>query len=468
MGYQKSLFIGVALTLTLVLASGCSTAQSLPTTLTPTSTDTPASTSIAVPTATPTLLPTSTRISPSITPMATTRSSPAKTPMATTLTTTLETGWVLYEKPAEGFALALPPTWKQIDMDPNSINTDLDLIEESNPEVGKFLRQAARVFVTSGFKFWGVDLDPVVAKVGSLTQISVDKKHSEIKISLGAYVSALIAFWEDQPDVIKPVTHQRVKLAGSDAEELRIKMAVTTTNTTTTTVMTQYILIKDQDFYSIGMGTRAEQAEKYAPIFAKIAQSFHIVDQTLLQSKLNEADTHYSRGEFDDAITDYTTVIQLKPDYADTAYYKRGNAYAAKGDYDRAIADYTKAIDLNPDYVEAYGNRGNAYAGKGYLDAAIANYDKAIDLNPNLAESYVNRGLSYAHKGEYDHAIADYDKAIQLKPDYVLAYGDRGIAYQQQGQQDKAAADFRKVLELSNDPQMRAFAEKQLQALLAK
>lgn len=458
MGYKNSLFTGVALTLTLVLASGCSTAQSLPTTLTPTSTNTPASTSIPVPTATPILLPTPTRISP------------AKTPMATTLTTTLETGWVLYEKPAEGFALALPPTWKQIDMDPNTINTDLDLIEESNPQIGKLLKEEAPAFVVSGTKFWGIDLDPATARVGSLTNIGVVKKHSEIKISLGAYVSALIAFWEDQPDVIKPVTHQRVKLAGSDAEELRIKMAVTTTNTTTATVTTQYqyILIKDQDFYSIGMTTHADQAEKYAPIFAKIAQSFHIVDQTLLQSKFNEANTHYSRGEFDDAITDYTTVVQLKSDYADTSYYKRGNAYAAKGDYDRAIADYNKAIDLNPDYVEAYGNRGNAYAGKGYLDAAIANYDKAIDLNPNLAESYVNRGLSYAHKGEYDHAIADYDKAIQLKPDYVLAYGNRGIAYQQQGQRDKAAADFRKVLELSNDPQMRAFAEQQLQALLAK
>jgi preprotein translocase subunit SecD len=189
----------------------------------------------------------------------------------------LETGWVLYEKPAEGFALALPPTWKQIDMEPNTINTDLDLLEESNPEIGKLLKEEAPVMVASGTKFWSVDLDPAAAKVGSLTRIGVVKLHSEIKISLDALVSGYITLLDDQPGVIKPITHQRVELAGGDAEELRIKTAVTTTNTTTTTVMTQYILIKDQDFYSIEMGTRAEQAEKYAPIFAKIAQSFHFV-----------------------------------------------------------------------------------------------------------------------------------------------------------------------------------------------
>jgi tetratricopeptide (TPR) repeat protein len=81
---------------------------------------------------------------------------------------------------------------------------------------------------------------------------------------------------------------------------------------------------------------------------------------------------------------------------------------------------------------------------------------------------YVNRGYVLMNKGDFDRAIADFTKAIDLKPDLVLAYSNRGIAYQQQGQRDKAAADFRKVLELSNDPQARAFAEKQLQALPAK
>ena len=50
------------------------------------------------------------------------------------------------------------------------------------------------------------------------------------------------------------------------------------------------------------------------------------------------------------------------------AYYNRGNAYASKGDFDQAIDDYTKAIELKPDLVDAYHNRGIAYDKQGDYD----------------------------------------------------------------------------------------------------
>jgi tetratricopeptide (TPR) repeat protein len=36
-------------------------------------------------------------------------------------------------------------------------------------------------------------------------------------------------------------------------------------------------------------------------------------------------------------------------------------AYGDKGDFDRAIADFTTAIDLNPELALAYYNRGEAW-----------------------------------------------------------------------------------------------------------
>lgn len=43
----------------------------------------------------------------------------------------------------------------------------------------------------------------------------------------------------------------------------------------------------------------------------------------------------------------------------------RGLKYFTKGDYDEAIEEYTKAIGIKPDYVKAYALRGEAYRAKG-------------------------------------------------------------------------------------------------------
>lgn len=68
-------------------------------------------------------------------------------------------------------------------------------------------------------------------------------------------------------------------------------------------------------------------------------------NELLSQVYLLSGEVHRSRGEYDLAIEDYDTVIEMNPDNVD-AYYNRGAAYYHKGDYDRAIKDYTKAITL--------------------------------------------------------------------------------------------------------------------------
>ena len=68
---------------------------------------------------------------------------------------------------------------------------------------------------------------------------------------------------------------------------------------------------------------------------------------------------HRSRGEYDWAIEDYDTVIEMNPDNAE-AYIYRGMAYHHKGEYDRAIEDFTKAIELKPNCAGAYYDRGVA------------------------------------------------------------------------------------------------------------
>jgi len=50
-------------------------------------------------------------------------------------------------------------------------------------------------------------------------------------------------------------------------------------------------------------------------------------------------------GQFEEAISDFTEAVKLKPKHFDF-YYSRGLAYNKLGQYDEAISDFTEAIKL--------------------------------------------------------------------------------------------------------------------------
>ena len=155
------------------------------------------------------------------------------------------------------------------------------------------------------------------------------------------------------------------------------------------------------------------------------------------------------RGQYSEAIEDFTKAIELEPD-AD-AYYIRGRAYGRQREYDRAIEDFTKAIELNPKFADAYYARGNAYGRQREYDRAIEESTKAIELNPEFANAYYIRGNAYGRQGEHDRAIEDFTKATELNPEFADAYYIRGYAYGRQGEHDRAIEDFTKVIELKPD-----------------
>jgi tetratricopeptide (TPR) repeat protein len=101
------------------------------------------------------------------------------------------------------------------------------------------------------------------------------------------------------------------------------------------------------------------------------------------------ADGFISKGDFDNAITDYDKAIELKPAESITYLY-RGIAFFNKKNYDLSLADFSKTIELNPKDVLAYMNRGNSYERLGDLPKAVDDYKKVIDLDPNNAPAKSN------------------------------------------------------------------------------
>jgi len=123
------------------------------------------------------------------------------------------------------------------------------------------------------------------------------------------------------------------------------------------------------------------------------------------------------------------TILPTQSSVRAKSYLKRGKDFSDAHQYDRAVADYTTAIELKPDYAEAYNDRGFAYYLKGDFERAIADYTQAIELRPNYPRAYNSRGVVYMSGGYgASKSVPDFDRAIELKPDFRYAYINRANA----------------------------------------
>lgn len=115
---------------------------------------------------------------------------------------------------------------------------------------------------------------------------------------------------------------------------------------------------------------------------------------------------------------------------------------------------------------------GNDRLARGELDDAREYFASALASLPEdgsapLPENEILflRGFHALLGDEYKQAIAYYNDAIALDPEDALTYANRGFAYAEQGEYGRAIEDYERLLELSDDPDLRAAAERMLEDL---
>jgi tetratricopeptide (TPR) repeat protein len=87
---------------------------------------------------------------------------------------------------------------------------------------------------------------------------------------------------------------------------------------------------------------------------------------------------------------------------------------AASFNWEQIIRDYSTVIQINPDFVFAWYNRGNIRCAQKDFRAAISDYNEAIERNQEFAEAWFNRGLSRLYTGDTERGIADLSRAGEL------------------------------------------------------
>jgi tetratricopeptide (TPR) repeat protein len=171
-------------------------------------------------------------------------------------------------------------------------------------------------------------------------------------------------------------------------------------------------------------------------------------DSNLINAHYNRALAYLKKGGYENAISDFTRVIQMNPNDG-RAYYNRGNALALTNLHERAINDYSRAIELDPEKAYLYYSRGLTYQEKKeYYDKAIDDFKQVIKINPEDKKAYCFLGITHYKKQDYREAQKYFGEAIFIDPNYAEAIAGRGQAYLRSGKTQKALSDFKKACDM--------------------
>ncbi|HYY54256.1 MAG TPA: hypothetical protein VFA01_02650 [Candidatus Dormibacteraeota bacterium] len=197
---------------------------------------------------------------------------PTPSPLAT-IRLKLDANWTAVDRSADGFAIGLPPRWRDIDLDPQTLDASLRSIDD--PQYQALLREQTSSLLTSGVKVFAFDFTPSnVSSTGFTTNLNVILEALPYTVSLDVYEQLALAQLSQLDAVSKPVAHQRVTLPAGTFTKLTYRITLTTASGQSTSSITQYAIVSGLSAYVLTFTTTPAQATTYASTFTKIASTF--------------------------------------------------------------------------------------------------------------------------------------------------------------------------------------------------
>jgi len=151
----------------------------------------------------------------------------------------------------------------------------------------------------------------------------------------------------------------------------------------------------------------------------------------LLYAYMYRAYAKNELGQFQNAITDFTTALTKYPNNADLLN-GRAWSHCFAGNYNAAISDANKAISISKQ-AGYYDTRGTAYALLRSNSSAIADFNESIKLGAKPLY-YYKRGLVKKYNLDYTGAGNDFAtaKALDKTESYLRASDPLILAYNRQ------------------------------------
>lgn len=166
-------------------------------------------------------------------------------------------------------------------------------------------------------------------------------------------------------------------------------------------------------------------------------------------TQLYRASLLYRLGRLDDAIADYTQIIEKADDIIKIqAYIERGLAKEQKEAFADAAADYTAALALQKGNIWALNCRASCLERLGKYEEAAVDFTHLLEIVPKEEASilYFKRANSYRVCQRLNDAVADYTRALENATDALPIYIERAISYRLLDQNEEALLDIERAL----------------------
>lgn len=185
-----------------------------------------------------------------------------------------ENGWPLYVKPADGFALALPPDWREVDMTPEMYKAGMQEILRINPQL-KGIAGSPESGSTP-LKFYGID-EPA-SRFQSTALINVSSVQAPDWTTLEDVEKEIVEVWRKVPGVVQPIEHSIVAKEKGSYVRVRFAMGMMdATGRTQRVSITQLYHLAEKKLYTVNLAVATGRLTRYSKSFETIENSFRLI-----------------------------------------------------------------------------------------------------------------------------------------------------------------------------------------------
>jgi hypothetical protein len=187
-----------------------------------------------------------------------------------------ENGWPLYEVPAEGFALALPPDWVHIEVNPQTLDDMVQKLMANNPNLAG-MDDTIRQQVKAGVKFFGFEKQ-LIAK-SFTTKVTLLKGPLPAGTTLAALVDQKVAQIQAQFKPTTTIDRKQRTTPHLEAERLRFNFQMAGPAGQLDLAIFQYYYVTGMDHFVLAFTTTVDRADHYTDIASSIGDSFRALQK---------------------------------------------------------------------------------------------------------------------------------------------------------------------------------------------
>ena len=161
------------------------------------------------------------------------------------------------------------------------------------------------------------------------------------------------------------------------------------------------------------------------------------------------ADSEWSRGAIEAAVTEYQGLIDAIPNDVE-AHYRITLGLLMEGQTEQALDAAERTVTANPFSSDAWAIRAMALDWAGRPGEAIASALHALELDAENARAMAFLAEAYLDAGQGERALDTVNEALELDPASFEAYRVRGLILQSvEFDFDAARADYQQAYDLA-------------------